>query len=171
MPATFDNNAAARLPDAAKPTERLVLDGYRHWASTSSDELARGAVQALFRSELGTSHVAPVVEALRQFVKALGRCAHCPSHVTNRPANAIGSDEALVIGMIAALQHGDDRAARACLNALTCAERCQPVAMAAATFAMVLKGYGRTLLPVSESAIHALIARAAQGDGNGQSLH
>ncbi len=164
-----DRNFPIEIP--GRPAERLVLEGYRRSIAIGDRSDAHDAVDALFRDDLGTTHVGPAVGALRQLVKALGLCATCPARAAWADDEPMGPDEALMLGLISAMQHGDDEAAEACLRALTCDERCQPVAMAAATFALVLKSYGRTLLPVSPLAIRQLTAATAARCCDGPTIH
>lgn len=161
MLARFDCSPPDTPHYVARPAERLVLEGYRRWSRGSSPASPNplADVDALYRDNLGARDIRPAVAALCDFVGTLGLCAKCPLRVFEAGSRHICRDETLVLGLIAALQHGDERTADACLRALACPERCDPVAMAAGTFAFVLKGFERTLVPIPEATIRAVLAR------------
>ena len=134
-----------------RSAERLVLDGYRGWrrglAARDMDALERFWKQ--FEAILGDSSAALAFSAMADFVHALDLCSSCPLRGRAVDDARLHPDEALVIGLVSSLQNDDTRTAEFCLNALTCASRCQEVGGAASMLAMALKSGGHTLLPAS----------------------
>lgn len=156
MSAFFDPDRIHGRPVSVWSGERFVLEAYRQGGRTTHET---AALESLCRRSVWVPDIGPLLSALRDFVTVLGRCARCPLHVCEAGSPRIARDEALVLALIAALQHGDERSAGVCLRSLTCASRCEPVAIAAATLALVLRSYGQTLVPVTEGAIR----RALEG--------
>ena len=69
-------------------------------------------------------------------------------------------DEVLVMGLIAGIQNNDEEAASLCLTELSCATRCDEVALAAGSFALVLRGLDKHLLPIPASVLRDILARS-----------
>ena len=72
-----NGNAAAYF---ARPAERLVLEGYRHWTYgfATGDGVSWRSATDLYQDILGGYGSAAAVRALSGFVSTLGRCANCP---------------------------------------------------------------------------------------------
>lgn len=158
LPSSNSSNAVRYL---TRPPERLVLEGYRHWTKsvvTQSPEPMDHAT-ALYTDILGRQFAHPAISSLVNFLNTLGICARCPLHMFDAETPNICTDETLVLGIIAGIQNGDDRATELCLKALSCDSRCDDVAMAAGSFALLLKGANRTLLPIPYDAISAILSR------------
>lgn len=146
----------------ARPPERLVLEGYRHWtfgAATGSREAWQRAA-GLYRDIIGEQRSAAAVHALSDFVSTLGRCASCPLKTFESGSHHVCRDEVLVMGLIAGIQNHDRAAAELCLTELSCAARCDEVAMAAGSFALVLRGLDKTLLPIPAHVVRDILARS-----------
>ena len=145
----------------SRPPERLVLEGYRHWTKSvvTGSPVHMDDARELYREVLGTHLCRPAFVAMADFVHTLGVCAKCPLHMfaTNTPD--ICTDETLILGLISGIQNGDDEAAELCLNMLSCPTRCDEVAMAAGSFALILKGAQKTLIPIPKAVIAAIIDR------------
>lgn len=133
-----------------RPAETLLLQGYRHWTLGFQTKNVRLWDEAwnLFCVKLGQKDARDCMRALITFVKTLGLCAACPLKTLHPDENALCRDECLVIGLIAALQHGDEEAAEICLRALSCPTRCEEVAFAASDLALALQRAQSCLCPV-----------------------
>lgn len=146
----------------ARPAERLVLEGYRHWTYG----VAMGDLQAwqqaadLYRDFLGGKDSMAAVQALSDFVSTLGRCAICPLKSFESGTRHICRDEVLVMGLIAGIQNQDDEATSLCLTELTCETRCDEVALAAGSFALVLRGLDKILLPIPALVVREILGRS-----------
>jgi hypothetical protein len=143
--------------------EHLVLEGYRGGLSAFSCSNAAGLddVLALYRGTVGEKSAGPLISTCVDFLGTLGRCAVC--HLGFFPAGTMHlcRDEALVLALIAAVQHGDEDAQLAAARGLSCQYRAPALAVSAGTFGLVLKGCGQTLLPVPSDVVDSLIARPA----------
>lgn len=140
------------LPKAGgRQPESMVLKAYRGWrrglAVRDLDVLE--GIWKLFTDTLSPNSATLAFDAMAQFVRALDGCASCPLRRHPMGDDHLHPDEALVIGLISALQNDDTKAASFCLSALTCHSRCEEVEAAASLLAMALKVDGQTLLPAS----------------------
>lgn|GEM_PF-264409 len=146
----------------ARPAERLVLEGYRHWsfgvAMDNRDAWERAA--GLYREIIGDRGASAAVHALSEFVSTLGRCATCPLKTFESGSHHVCRDEVLVMGLIAGIQNHDHAAAELCLTELSCETRCDEVAMAAGSFALILRGLDKTLLPIPAPVVRDILDRS-----------
>jgi len=168
MPDSRDG-AAVHTAYFDRPPEKLVLEGYRHWtrgvALSSTEPWTRA--QLLYRGQLGDEDGEKAIIALHRFVKTLGQCAACPLGVFNAGARFICRDETLVLGLIAGIQHADERAVMFCLEKLCCPNLCDRTALAAGTFALTLKALDQTMLPIPSHVIERILRRAKAGPDDG----
>lgn len=145
----------------SRPPERLVLEGYRHWTKSvvTASPVPMDDAHDLYRDLLGAALCKPAFIAMADFVHTLGVCAKCPLHMfaTNTPD--ICTDETLILGLISGIQNGADDTVELCLNRLSCSSRCDEVAMAAGSFALILKGARKTLIPIPAAVITSVLAR------------
>jgi hypothetical protein len=154
-----NSTAAAYL---ARPAERLVLEGYRRWISGA----ASGSLEpwqeaaALYRTILDDRGATAAVHALSEFVATLGRCATCPLKIFECGSRHICRDEVLVLGLVSGIQNHDETAATICLDELTCPTRCDEVALAAGSFALLLHGLDKTLLPIPAHVVRDILNRS-----------
>lgn len=159
-------------PYLTRPPERLVLEGYRHWTKSvvTSSPAPMDDASDLYRQLLEPRFARPAFVAMADFVHTLGLCAKCPLHMfaTNTPN--ICTDETMILGLIAGIQNGDDEAVELSLDTLSCATRCDEVAMAAGSFALILKGASKTLMPIPASVLTTILdyqrKRAARQTGS-----
>jgi len=139
--------------------ERLVLEGYRHWvvgfATAQRPDLA--SMKKLYCDYLPPAQVQPALTALTGFISALGICSTCPLKTFQVGSGHLCRDEAMVLALIAALQHGDDEATEMSLASLSCTDRCTEVATAADALASILKDANHVLLPIPTSAIQNIL--------------
>ena len=154
-----NGNAAAYF---ARPAERLVLEGYRHWTLGVAMEDRRAWERAaeLYRELLRGRGCESALQALSDFVSTLGRCATCPLKTFESGSSHICRDEVLVMGLIAGIQNHDDEAVSLCLTGLACETRCDEVALAAGSFALVLRGLDKTLLPIPARVVRDILGRS-----------
>ena len=154
-----NGNASAYL---ARPAERLVLEGYRHWTCgfATGDGMSWRSATELYEDILGGHGSATAVQALSDFVSTLGRCATCPLKTFASGSSHICRDEVLVMGLIAGIQNDDEEATALCLSELSCETRCDEVALAAGAFALVLRGLDKHLIPIPASVLHDILARS-----------
>jgi hypothetical protein len=150
-----------------RPAEKLVLEGYRHWTagydtgSVVPWEMAWG----LYSGILGGADARIALAELSHFIRTLGRCAHCPLRAFPFGAHHICRDECLTLGLIAANQHGDARAAELCLAALACAPSAQEAGKAATDFAAALSRFEQKLLPIPAGVIEDILMRSRMYSG------
>jgi hypothetical protein len=123
----------------------------------------------LYSDILGSSDARVALAELSHFIRTLGRCAHCPLRAFPFGAHHICRDECLTLGIIAANQHEDARAAELCLGALACAPRAREVGEAARDFAAALSGFEQKLLPIPAGVIEDILMRARAPSG--QTVH
>lgn len=145
----------------SRPPERLVLEGYRHWTQSviTASPAPMDDAQDLYREVLGATLCKPAFIAMADFVHTLGACAKCPLHMFETNTPNICADETMILGLISGIQNGDDDTVELCLNRLSCPTRCDQVAMAAGSFALILKGARKTLIPISAAALTSVINR------------
>ncbi len=156
-----------------RKAERLVVEGYRKCltACAGSDPSAWDTAYDLYAGELGASEGRVVMDGLGRFVAALGRCATCPLRFFPSEACHLCRDECLVLSLVAALQHGDDDAGRMSAQGLACQTRCTELTAAASDYAMRLKVFGLTLLPIPPLVVADFLAGPARESAAGQTLH
>lgn len=158
----FDHQRGNAAAYFQRPAERLVLEGYRHWScgAAMADRGAWERACELYHGILGDRGATTAVQALSEFVSTLGRCATCPLKTFESGSRHICRDEVLVMGLIAGIQNRDDEAAELCLTQLSCETRCDEVALAAGSFALVLRGLDKMLLPIPASVVRDILGRA-----------
>jgi hypothetical protein len=144
--------------------ERLVLEGYRRWLAgfESGSVTPWEMTQTLYEELLGAAEGRRVVAELAHFVRTLRRCAACPLKSFPFNAHHVCRDECLALGLIAALQHDDQEAARTCLSAMACPALSASVAEAAASYADALAASRHYLLPIPQGAIEDVLTRSRQ---------
>ncbi|MEP3275132.1 MAG: hypothetical protein ABJN26_08335 [Stappiaceae bacterium] len=153
--------------------EKLVLQGYRLWSMgiVTQEYTHWEDAWNLFAGTLGADDGRFVMDAMVRFVRTLGRCAACPLR-THAPESAwLCQDEILVLGLIAGIQHGDDKAVQFCLNALSCSSRCSDVELAAGEFALTLRSLDKRLLPISLEVLGNTLGQIASEDRSNATLH
>jgi hypothetical protein len=149
--------------------ERLVLEGYRHWlagfetGSVTPWEMA----WTLYANTLGPADGRRALSELEFFVRTLRHCPACPLRAFPFGARYVCSAECLVLGLVAGIQHGDEPATKACLDALGCPAHCSEIAAAAGSFALTLKTLDRRLLPIPMTAIQDIL----QCGGHASDIH
>lgn len=147
-----------------RPPEHLVLHGYRCWtrciALASRTPLIEA--EALYGDLLGERTGRAALDALAEFVATTGLCARCPLRMLRPGTNALCRDEAMVLGLVAGLQNGDEAGTRFCALALADDRAAERVGAAAMPYAMMLKAGGRTLLPVPVGVLRG-VETAASG--------
>ena len=141
----------------ARPAERLVVEGSRLLALDPSP-LERAHV--LFAGLIGDRACGAVFAAFRRFLEVLGPCAACPLRGMPAGEPRVSRDEALLLCLVSGIQHGDEAVVETCLDRLSCRSRCHEVEAAASSFAILLRCFGHSLLPVPLQSIERLLARS-----------
>lgn len=143
----------------ARAPEYLVIGGYRHvlWAAQGGCP----AVETMWRlhlEKLGDAESRVVMDGLTMFMTTIGRTAHCPLRCLPQGSHHLCRDECLVLSLVAALQHGDDVACRMSAEAISRAGSSAELLGAASDYAMRLKMFGQTLLPVPPFVVADILA-------------
>lgn len=144
----------------ARPPERLVLEGYRHWTYGLSLGCT-GRLQVLttlYETTLGVENAAPLLTAFQDFICIAGVCARCPLRMMAHGCVGLCRDEALILGIVSGLQHDDTESTRLCLRAIADPARADHVAFAAGTYAFLLRGHGLTLMPIPPGALEGVLS-------------
>lgn len=140
--------------------EQLVLFGYRNWSYgyRHHSEIHIQESWALHIKHLkNISQAKEVLDALILFVNALSECATCPLKSKPTEQHSVTRDEGLILGLISAIQNGDDHVAETCLNQLTCASKCWELSHAAERYAVTLRTLDQKLQPIPISLIEQLL--------------
>lgn len=147
--------------------ESMVLKGVRHWArgQATCSTVPWTAAQHIYRRALGDAMGEEAIIALARFVNVIGRCAICPLRVYPARSSQLSRDEALILGLISAIQNGDDATTQFCLEHLCCAVLCEDVANAASVFAFTLKAFRKTLRPIPQSTLERVVESTAESAG------
>jgi hypothetical protein len=150
----------------ARQPEHLVLHGYRCWTRGAATASRVPWIEAedLYMNALGERSGRAALDALADFVGTTGLCARCPLRMLRPGARALCRDEALVLGLISALQNGDDAASGFCVAALADDRVAGHVEATAATYAVILKSSGSRLLPVPLEILRGVTRDAAAAD-------
>lgn len=139
--------------------ERLVVQGFRHWLSgyEFGDVACWEQAWSLYTDELGAVNAGVLVSHLHFWVKAIREKAAEPIRCLTCQCRYLCREECLCVGMIAALQHGDEASAARCAYALV-GERADDVIPAARQFASLLTDNGARLLEVPPHVIVSIIS-------------
>ncbi|PWW01966.1 hypothetical protein DFR52_102631 [Hoeflea marina] len=161
----------------ARPPERLVLEGYRHWthglSQRSPDRVE--ALATLYDAALGPRDAGPVLSAFQDFICIAGLCARCPLRMMASGCVGLCRDEALILGIVSGLQHDDNEATAVCLRAIAHPARADQMAFSAGAYAFLLRGRGLTLMPIPTGALEGVLSPNRHPDAaemrSGTTLH
>lgn len=130
--------------------EGLTVNGYRNWVAgyMTQVETHWDRCRREFMSVLGKHDGQLAANALGHLVRNLGHCATCPLKCHAPGSDHLNSDECMLLGLIASIQHGDDEAMEESVNALSCRAKCSQVVAPAGEYAIILKSVGSLLLPI-----------------------
>ena len=139
--------------------ERLVVQGFRHWLSgyEFGDVACWEQAWSLFTDELGAVNAGALVSHLHYWVKAIREKAAEPVRCLTCQCRYLCREECLCVGMIAALQHGDEASAAQCAGALV-GDRADEVIATARQFASLLIENGARLLEVPPHVIVSIVS-------------
>lgn len=145
-----------------RPPEKLVLEGYRRWMAgfETGSVVPWELTFSLYTGLLGSERGRRALSELSHFVRTLRSCAACPLRSFPFGAHHICRDECLTMGLVAALQHDDQGAARLCLAAMACPALGGELVTAARGFAETLADLDQVLLPIPSQAIEDILNRA-----------
>lgn len=146
-----------------RPPEQLVVRGYRHWLSGYATGSVGhwNAAWSLYAEHLGSRNGRLAISGLSNFIGTLGRCSTCPLRFFPSETDCVCRDECLVLGLIAGIQCSDDEAQQCALAGLACPLRREEVMAEAGEFALILKSFGQTLLPIPAHAIADIIVKSS----------
>lgn len=133
-----------------RPPEGLTVNGNRNWAAGFMTKTDRHWEQCRqkFISILGKHDGLLAANALGNFVRSLGYCATCPLKCYAPGSGHLNADECMILGLISAIQHGDEEAMQESVNALSCRSKCAQIISPAGEYAMIMKSAGSLLLPI-----------------------
>lgn len=139
--------------------ERLVVQGFRHWLSgyEFGDTACWEQAWTLFTNELGAVNAGALVTHLHFWVKTIREKAAEPVRCLTCQCRYLCREECLCVGMIAALQHGDEASAALCAGTLV-GGKADEVIAAARQFASLLSANGARLLEVPPHVILSIIS-------------
>ena len=143
--------------------ERLVVQGFRHWVSgyEFGDVACWEQAWSLYTDELGAVNAGALVSHLHYWVKAIREKAAEPVRCLTCQCRYLCREECLCVGMIAALQHGDEASAALCAGALV-GGRADEVIATARQFASLLIENGARLLEVPPHVIVSIVSGEMQ---------
>ena len=139
--------------------ERLVVQGFRHWLSgyEFGDTACWEQAWSLFTDELGAVNAGALVSHLHFWVKAIREKAAEPVRCLTCQCRYLCREECLCVGMIAALQYGDEASAALCAGALV-GGKADEVIATARQFASLLVENGARLLEVPPHVIVSIVS-------------
>jgi hypothetical protein len=139
--------------------ERLVVQGFRHWLSgyEFGDVACWEQAWSLFTDELGAVNAGALISHLHYWVKAIREKAAEPVRCLTCQCRYLCREECLCVGMIAALQHGDEASAALCAGALV-GGNADEVIVPARHFALLLSANGARLLEVPPHVIVSIVS-------------
>jgi hypothetical protein len=143
--------------------ERLVVQGFRHWLSgyEFGDVACWEQAWSLYTDELGAVNAGALVSHLHYWVKAIREKAAEPVRCLTCQCRYLCREECLCVGMIAALQHGDEATAALCAGALVGGGADEVIATAR-QFASLLIENGARLLEVPPHVIVSIVSGEMQ---------
>ena len=139
--------------------ERLVVQGFRHWLSgyEFGDADCWEQAWSLFTEELGAVNAGAMVSLLHDWVKAMRENSAEPIRCLTCQCRYLCREECLCVGMIAALQHGDEASAALCAGTLV-GGKADEVIATARQFAALLMDNGARLLEVPPHVIVSIVS-------------
>ena len=139
--------------------ERLVVQGFRHWLSgyEFGDVACWEQAWSLFTEELGAVNAGVLVSHLHDWVKAMREKSAEPIRCLTCQCRYLCREECLCVGMIAALQHGDEASAALCAGMLV-GGKADEVIATARQFAALLMDNGARLLEVPPHVIVNIVS-------------
>ena len=139
--------------------ERLVVQGFRHWLSgyEFGDTACWEQAWSLFTDELGAVNAGVLVSHLHYWVRTIREKAAEPVRCLTCQCRYLCREECLCVGMIAALQYGDEASAALCAGALV-GGKADEVIATARQFASLLVENGARLLEVPPHVIVSIVS-------------
>ncbi len=127
--------------------ERLVVQGFRHWLSgyEFGDVACWEQAWSLYTDELGALNAGTLVSHLHFWVNAIREIASEPVRCLTCQCRYLCREECLCVGMIAALQHGDEASAALCAGALVGGHNDEVIATARQFASLLIENDARLL--------------------------
>ena len=140
--------------------EKLVLEGYRHWTSgfETGSVIPWEMAWTIYTQELGLKNAKRAITELSHFIRTLHFNAACQLKAFPYGSMHICREECLLMGLISALQNGDDTTRDACLDALATGSRVEQVKQAAQDYAQTMAELDQVLLPIPHYAVAGIIS-------------
>ena len=147
-----------------RPPENLTINGYRNWIAgyMTQNQIHWDTCRNKFKKQMGKIDGELACDALGQVVRSLGNCALCPLKCNAPESSHLASDECMLLGLIASIQHGDDEALQACAYTLTCKQNFHKIISPASEYAAFMKACGSLLLPIPASVISDIHLKSQQ---------
>ncbi|WP_221722165.1 hypothetical protein [Ochrobactrum sp. SFR4] len=145
-----------------RQAEKLVLEGYRHWTSgfETGSVIPWEMAWTIYTQELGLDKAKLALAELSHFIRTLHFCAACQLKAFPYGSMHICREECLLMGLISALQNGDDTTRDACLDALVTGSRIAEVKKAAQDYAQTMAELDQVLLPIPHYAVACVLSPA-----------
>lgn len=143
-----------------RQAEKLVLEGYRHWTCgfETGSVIPWEMAWTIYTEELGLTKAKRAVTELSHFIRTLHFCATCQLKAFPYGSMHICREECLLMGLISALQNGDETTRDACLDALVTGSRVEQVKQAAQDYAQTMSELDQVLLPIPHYAVAQILS-------------
>ena len=147
--ATLPNNCNSCPRRCLLGPARLVGVGFRCWFNgyQTGDIACWEVAWDAFAGELGSARAKCAVTELACWVRTISQCAQRPIEVFAHPCATFCPDECMAVSMVAAGQHGQSSALRACAFSLLQSSEVGAVVEGAQAFANALRGVDVMLPP------------------------
>lgn len=151
-----------------RQAEMLVLEGYRHWTAgfETGSVIPWEMAWTVYTQELGIKNAKRAVTELSHFIRTLHFNAACQLKAFPYGSLHICREECLLMGLISALQNGDDTTRDVCLDALVTGSRIGQVKQAAQDYAQTMAELDQVLLPIPHYAVASLILPVSSSAGH-----
>ncbi|WP_439273110.1 hypothetical protein [Pseudochrobactrum sp. HB0163] len=145
-----------------RQAEKLVLEGYRHWTAgfETGSVIPWEMAWTIYTQELGLAKAKRAVTELSHFIRTLHFCAACRLKAFPYGSIHICREECLLMGLVSALQNGDDTTRDACLDLLATGSRVGQIRQAAQDYAQIMAELDQVLLPIPHYAIACALSPA-----------
>lgn len=145
-----------------RQAEKLVLEGYRHWTSgfETGSVIPWEMAWTIYAQELGTDNAKRAMTELSHFIRTLHFCSSCQLKAFPYGSLHICREECLLMGLISALQNGDETTRDTCLDALVTGSRVAEVTRAAQDYATIMAELDQVLLPIPHYAVACILSPA-----------
>lgn len=150
-----------------RQAEKLVLEGYRHWTAgfETGSVIPWEMAWTIYTQELGLTNAKRAITELSHFIRTLHFNAACQLKAFPYGSMHICREECLLMGLISAMQNGDDTTRDACLDALITGSRVEQVKQAAQDYAQTMAELDQVLLPIPHYAVASILLPQSSSAG------